>query len=72
MKSSPDPNPTARDHLRWLAASSGIDRRRIDAVLGVVGPGDVGTRRVGIFSLGMQQAGDAVGSTADHVETRIS
>jgi ABC-2 type transport system ATP-binding protein len=50
-----DPKRTARDHLRWLALSNGIDRRRVDAVLGLVGLGDVGNRRVGGFSLGMQQ-----------------
>ena len=50
-----DPKRTARDHLRWLAASNGIDRRRVEVVLSLVGLGDVGNRRVGGFSLGMQQ-----------------
>ncbi len=46
---------TARDHLRWLAASNGIPRTRIDEVLDLVGLDAVADQRVGRFSLGMGQ-----------------
>ena len=46
---------SAANHLMWLAASNGIDRRRVDEVLDVVGLGDVAGQRVGTFSLGMSQ-----------------
>ena len=49
------PRRTARNHLRWMAATGSIDPRRIDEVLALVdlqGPGD---RRVGQFSTGMRQ-----------------
>jgi ABC-2 type transport system ATP-binding protein len=45
----------ARDHLRWLAQTNGIPRRRVDEVLGVTGLEGVANRRVGKFSLGMAQ-----------------
>ena len=50
-----DGGRTAAGHLRWLADSNRIDRRRVDAVLGEVGLADVAGRRVGGFSLGMRQ-----------------
>jgi ABC-2 type transport system ATP-binding protein len=50
-----DPKRSAAGHLAWLAASNGIDRRRVDEVLGVVGLADVSGRRAGGFSLGMRQ-----------------
>ena len=49
------PGRSARDHLRWLADSNGIDRRRVEEVLELVGLGDVADRRSGGFSLGMGQ-----------------
>jgi len=49
------PGRSARNHLRWLADSNGIDRRRVDTVLDLVGLADVAHRRSGGFSLGMGQ-----------------
>jgi ABC-2 type transport system ATP-binding protein len=49
------PGRNARNHLRWLADSNAIDRRRVDEVLKLVGLSDVGRRRTGGFSLGMGQ-----------------
>jgi ABC-2 type transport system ATP-binding protein len=49
------PGRSARNHLRMLAATHGISRRRVDEVLGLVGIEGVADRRVGSFSLGMGQ-----------------
>ena len=49
------PARRARDHLRVVATAAGQPPDRVDAVLDVVGLGDVGHRRVGGFSLGMRQ-----------------
>jgi ABC-2 type transport system ATP-binding protein len=49
------PGRSARNHLLWLADSNGIDRRRVDHVLDLVGLADVARRRSGGFSLGMGQ-----------------
>ncbi|SEP04399.1 ABC transporter ATP-binding protein [Trujillonella endophytica] len=49
------PGRTARNHLRWLAASNALPATRIDAVLGLVGLEGVADQRVGRFSLGMSQ-----------------
>ena len=49
------PARSARNHLRWLADSNDIDRRRVDEVLDLVGLTDVASRRTGGFSLGMGQ-----------------
>jgi ABC-2 type transport system ATP-binding protein len=46
---------TAQDHLLCLAQSNGIGRRRVGAVLELVGLADVAHRRIGPFSLGMKQ-----------------
>jgi ABC-2 type transport system ATP-binding protein len=46
---------SAANHLRWLADSNGIPRRRVGEVLDIVGLSDVAGRRVGTFSLGMNQ-----------------
>ncbi|MFQ1000419.1 ABC transporter ATP-binding protein [Modestobacter sp. SSW1-42] len=60
------PGRTARDHLRWLAASNGIPRTRIDEVLDLVGLDSVADQRVGRFSLGMgQRLGIAVALLGD-------
>src|SRR6516162_3732941 len=50
-----DGGRSAANHLRWLAVSNDIDRRRVATVLDVVGLGDVADRRIGTFSLGMRQ-----------------
>ena len=49
------PGRSARNHLRWLADSNGIGRRRVDEVLELVGLSSVARRRSGGFSLGMGQ-----------------
>ncbi|MCU7821901.1 ABC transporter ATP-binding protein [Kitasatospora sp. DSM 101779] len=46
---------TARGHLRWLAASNGLPRRRIEEVLEQVGLAEAADRRIRGFSLGMRQ-----------------
>ena len=46
---------SAANHLRWLADSNGIPRRRVGEVLDLVGLADVAGRRVSTFSLGMNQ-----------------
>ncbi|MFE5324839.1 ABC transporter ATP-binding protein [Embleya sp. NPDC056575] len=49
------PGRSAIAHLRWLARSNAIPRRRVDAVLDQVGLAGVGRARVRTFSLGMRQ-----------------
>ena len=46
---------SARNHLLAMAATAGIDRRRVDDVIGMVGLGEVADKRAGAFSLGMGQ-----------------
>ncbi|HEX6526345.1 MAG TPA: ATP-binding cassette domain-containing protein [Streptosporangiaceae bacterium] len=46
---------SARNHLRCLAETNGIPRRRVDEVLGIVGLADTGRKRSKGFSLGMSQ-----------------
>ena len=46
---------SAANHLMWLADSNGIARRRVGEVLDIVGLSDVAGKRVGTFSLGMNQ-----------------
>ncbi len=46
---------SAYDHLLYLAQTQGIDRRRVDEVLDLVGLRDVARQRTGGFSLGMGQ-----------------
>ena len=46
---------TARNHLRWMAASNGLPAKRVDEVLDIVGLQQVAKKRVGQFSLGMKQ-----------------
>jgi ABC-2 type transport system ATP-binding protein len=46
---------SAANHLTWLADSNGIARSRVREVLDIVGLSDVAGRRVGAFSLGMNQ-----------------
>jgi ABC-2 type transport system ATP-binding protein len=49
------PGRRARDHLRVLAAASGVPDRRADEVLDQVGLAQAAKRRVREFSLGMRQ-----------------
>lgn len=49
------PGRSARDHLRALACTHGIPKRRVDEVLEEVGLASAATRRAGKFSLGMGQ-----------------
>jgi ABC-2 type transport system ATP-binding protein len=53
--SSFHPGRRAREHLAIVAAAGRIPARRVDEALELVGLGDVATRRVGGFSLGMRQ-----------------
>jgi ABC-2 type transport system ATP-binding protein len=49
------PGRSARDHLRALAATSGISRARVEEVLELVGLSRVAAKRTRTFSLGMEQ-----------------
>ena len=49
------PARSGRNHLRWLAASNGLPRKRVDEVLAMVGLTDAAGRRVRGYSLGMRQ-----------------
>jgi ABC-2 type transport system ATP-binding protein len=46
---------SAGNHLRFLAETQGLPRRRVDEVIGLVGLQGVAGKRVGGFSLGMSQ-----------------
>lgn len=57
---------TARNHLRTIAATCGISRRRVDEVLDLAGLSSVANKRLGGFSLGMgQRLGLAVALLGD-------
>lgn len=49
------PNRTAYDHLRMLAAESGVSKKRVNDVLELMGLQDVAKKRPKGFSLGMAQ-----------------
>ncbi|MDP2773640.1 MAG: ATP-binding cassette domain-containing protein [Nocardioides sp.] len=49
------PGRSARDHLRWMAASNGIPTTRVGEVIDMVGLESVAGQRAGRFSLGMGQ-----------------
>ncbi len=49
------PGRSARNHLRWLAASNAIPAHRVGEVLDQVGLTEVADERAGKFSLGMGQ-----------------
>ncbi|MDT5096067.1 MAG: type transport system ATP-binding protein [Mycobacterium sp.] len=49
------PRRTARNHLRWIAASNRLPVKRVDEVLAMVGLTDVAGKKAGTFSLGMSQ-----------------
>ena len=49
------PNRSARDHLRWIAATTRIPAARVDEVLELVGLESAAGRNAGTLSLGMSQ-----------------
>ena len=49
------PGRSGRNHLRWLAATNGISRSRVDEVLELVGLTAVAGARLRTYSLGMRQ-----------------
>ncbi|MGB8862220.1 MAG: ATP-binding cassette domain-containing protein [Ilumatobacteraceae bacterium] len=49
------PGRSGRNHLRWLAASNGLARARVDEVLDLVGLTAVAGGRLRSYSLGMRQ-----------------
>jgi ABC-2 type transport system ATP-binding protein len=49
------PTRSARNHLRVLAAAGGINDKRVEEVLDIVGLQDVAKKHPGKFSLGMSQ-----------------
>jgi ABC-2 type transport system ATP-binding protein len=49
------PGRSGRNHLRVLAATAGIDDRRVDEVLALVGLTEAAHRRASQYSLGMRQ-----------------
>jgi ABC-2 type transport system ATP-binding protein len=60
------PSRSAREHLRYLAASQGIGFSRVDELLELVGIAEAADRKVGGFSLGMgQRLGVAVALLGD-------
>ena len=57
---------TARNHLRWVAATNRISKSRIDEVIDLAGLSSVANKKVGGFSLGMgQRLGIAVALLGD-------
>ncbi|MDT5014285.1 MAG: type transport system ATP-binding protein, partial [Mycobacterium sp.] len=49
------PNRSARNHLRWIAATNRIPSKRVDEVLEMVGLASVAGKKAGALSLGMSQ-----------------
>ncbi|MCT7658646.1 ATP-binding cassette domain-containing protein [Mycobacterium deserti] len=49
------PNRSARNHLRWIAATNRLPAARVDEVLEMVGLASVSGKKVGALSLGMSQ-----------------
>lgn len=49
------PGRSAHNHLKALALTHGIPRRRVDEVIDLAGLGSVAKKRAGAFSLGMGQ-----------------
>ncbi|MCW2559112.1 MAG: transporter ATP-binding protein [Mycobacterium sp.] len=49
------PNRSARDHLRWIAATNRIALTRVDEVLDIVGLTTAMDKKAGTLSLGMSQ-----------------
>lgn len=65
------PGRRAADHLLWMAQYNGLPRRRVDAVLEMVGLASVGRKRVGGFSLGMRQRLGVAGALLGDPEVLI-
>jgi ABC-2 type transport system ATP-binding protein len=66
-----DGGRSAANHLRWLALSNDIDRRRVATVLDIVGLSDVANRRISTFSLGMRQRLGIAGALLGDAQTLI-
>jgi ABC-2 type transport system ATP-binding protein len=49
------PGRSGRNHLRWMAASNGIGKSRVDEVIELVGLTSAAGQRVRTYSLGMRQ-----------------
>jgi ABC-2 type transport system ATP-binding protein len=49
------PNRSARNHLRWIAATNRIAATRVDEVLDMVGLSSIAGKYAGTLSLGMSQ-----------------
>ncbi len=49
------PGRSGRNHLRWMAASNGIGRKRVEEVLELVGLTAAASARLRTYSLGMRQ-----------------
>ncbi len=65
------PGRSGRNHLRWLAASNGIARSRVDEVLELVGLSTAAGQRVRTYSLGMRQRLGLAGVLLGEPETVI-
>ena len=49
------PGRSGRNHLRWIAASNGLRKSRVDEALETVGLTSVASKRLRTYSLGMRQ-----------------
>lgn len=49
------PGRSGRNHLLWIAHSQGLDARRVDELIELVGLGSAARRKAGGYSLGMRQ-----------------
>jgi ABC-2 type transport system ATP-binding protein len=65
------PSRSAAQHLKVLASAGGIDKCRVDDVLGLVGLTDAAGRAVGGFSLGMRQRLNLAGALLGDPEVLI-
>ena len=65
------PGRTARSHLRALAATHGISKKRVDEVIELVGLSAVANKRAGSYSLGMSQRLGLAGALLGDPETLI-
>jgi ABC-2 type transport system ATP-binding protein len=65
------PSRSAAQHLKVLASAGGVDMRRVDEVLGVVGLTEAAGRKVGGFSLGMRQRLNLAGALLGNPEVLI-
>lgn len=65
------PTRKAKFHLQAMAASNGINKKRVDEVLDLVGLSEVANKRVGKFSLGMKQRIGIAGALLGDPKTLI-